>query len=512
MHLRRRAITKRPSWLVGKRYDDFRKTHICELSSLYYSPDFRVEMTIAERLLRETRNRFPQDAFPATQLSYLLAKRQDPKAQDEAETLLRDQLRLDPSEVVASSQLAYLLAKRPDPKAQAEAETLLRDALFRSPGNIVASSQLAYVLAKRPDRTAQDEAEMLLRDVLRRSPGNIMTSGQLAYLLARRPDRKDQDEAETLLRDVLRRVPGDMVASGQLAHLLAKRPDRKDQDEAARLLTEPADITTASSQPTPSPAEQLDVQQEMDRVLEESIMSSLDEAVAQSRSTTPSIVPTAAMAKASAVPKAPTVATTAKTRSERADVNMTMAVVRRGGRLRRLAADLPRRIDDVRWRNAAAAEVGRIFAEDENFAYAQYLKNELGEDAATESRAVSGTFAIAFIGAIKRKDPERFKDLEFNHPSQSRLVDVARSVLFEDRAAANRVVQWLNAPADAEPRSVAALRGFFEQRFGVKISGNKYRFTITNLEEFLNLVAANDNVRLDLIESALVPADLALAA
>ena len=127
-------------------------------------------------------------------------------------------------------------------------------------------------------------------------------------------------------------------------------------------------------------------------------------------------------------------------------------------------------------------------------------------------RAVSDVFAIAFIDAIKRKDPERLKDLQANHSAQSRMFDVARAFLFEDRAAANRVVQWLNTPSDAEPRSVATLRGFLEQRFGVKESENKYRFIITDPKSFLNLIAANDNnVRLDLIEFALVPADLALA-
>ena len=134
-----------------------------------------------------------------------------------------------------------------------------------------------------------------------------------------------------------------------------------------------------------SPAEQFDVQHEIDRVLEESIRGSLDEAAIQSELIGPPIIPTPATAKerVSVAPKVRTVATTAKTRSERADADVTMAVMRRGGRLRQFAADLPHRMGDARWHDTAVAEVKRIFAEDENFTYAQYLKNELGEDAAT---------------------------------------------------------------------------------------------------------------------------------
>jgi hypothetical protein len=69
-------------------------------------------------------------------------------------------------------------------------------------------------------------------------------------------------------------------------------------------------------------------------------------------------------------------------------------------------------------------------------------------------------------------------------------------------------VQWLNAPDDAEPRSVGALRGFFNLR--LTLGGRNVSFD--NINEVIRLVAANDNVRLDLIESALAPADFPMAA
>ena len=483
----------------------------------------------AEGLLRDVLRRFPDGPVASSQLASLLAKRPDRKSQDEAEGLLRDELRRFPNGLAACSQLASLLAKRPDQKDQDEAEGLLRDVLRRDPGNVIASRQLAYLLAKRTDRKDQDEAEGLLRDVLRGDPDNVMAMRQLGYLLAKRSDRKGQDEAEGLLRDALRRDPNNDTASRQLALLVAKRPSRKDQNEIARPSAQAPDLgvetATTRSQAASAPAEQLEVQHEIDRVLEESIGGSFNAVMVQGDSTVrPDVAaapdtrpaPSPATKKAdkvdvvSAAPPAPT---TKKIGSERAPADMTMAVVRRGGRLRRLAADLPRRLDDLQWRHAAAAEVERVFAEDENFVYAQYLRNELGENDPIKSRLAAGTFATAFVDAIKRKDSERFKDLEFNHPAQSQLLDVARAWLFEDRAAADRAVRWLNAPADGEPRSIAALRAFFERRFGVKVSAKKFRFVVTDPDEFLNLVAANDNnVRLDLIESALVPAELALAA
>src|SRR6266851_4835615 len=83
-----------------------------------------------------------------------------------------------------------------------------------------------------------------------------------------------------------------------------------------------------------------------------------------------------------------------------------------------------------------------------------------------------------YEGPIGRNDRELIKDLESKYPAQSRLFDVARGFLFKDRVAAVRVVQWLKVSIDAEPRGVAALRGFFEQRYGVKVSASHYRLTI----------------------------------
>ena len=158
------------------------------------------------------------------------------------------------------------------------------------------------------------------------------------------------------------------------------------------------------------------------------------------------------------------------------------------------------------WHRAAVEEVRQVLAEDPNFAYAHYLQAELGEQH-SENSAISGVFAVAFVDAMKREDADRFRKLETMYPGHSELLDVARAFLFEDRAAANRAVVWLNTHAEFESRRVSALRGFIARHLGIKMGAE-----IADGSAFLKLVGSNDNIRLDLIETALIPGDLALAA
>jgi hypothetical protein len=158
--------------------------------------------------------------------------------------------------------------------------------------------------------------------------------------------------------------------------------------------------------------------------------------------------------------------------------------------------------EDIQWRHAAVEEVQHALSEDPNLAYAHYLKSELRDSQTPDLPSASGIFAIAFVDAMRRKDSGRLSALESAHPGLSQLFDVARAFLFEDKAAAERTISWMNNRAEVEPRPVAALRGFIAHRFA----------DIADGERFIQLIVANDNVRLDLIESALVPADLALAA
>ncbi|MCH8998620.1 MAG: hypothetical protein IID48_10245, partial [Proteobacteria bacterium] len=188
-------------------------------------------------------------------------------------------------------------------------------------------------------------------------------------------------------------------------------------------------------------------------------------------------------------------------RDAAADDSVDMAV-RQRGRLRRLYSEYRRGQGDGQWRSTALEEVRRILSDDPNLAYAEYLDRELkGTDA---GGSAGGIFAIAFIDALKRKDADRFARLEESSSSQAHLVDVAKAFLFGDRPAADRTLAWLRQEARSEPRSVSALRGFLHHRFDIP--------AIEDADAFVKLVAANDNMETDLIESAFAGDELLLVA
>jgi hypothetical protein len=197
--------------------------------------------------------------------------------------------------------------------------------------------------------------------------------------------------------------------------------------------------------------------------------------------------------------------------TDRTDGDDTLRAVRNGGALRQLAAGLFQDVTDAERRGAAMEEVRRVLAEDPNLAFANYLQGELEDRPLGESPATTGAFAMAFIDAMKRQDRDRLDGLRSMHSGQTELLDVARAFLFGDREAADRTVVWLKSQPRAEPRPIAALRGFIERRFGTK-EDDRYRLEVADGAAFLCLIADNDNVPLDLIESALAPAELALAA
>ena len=105
---------------------------------------------------------------------------------------------------------------------------------------------------------------------------------------------------------------------------------------------------------------------------------------------------------------------------------------------------------------------------------------------------------------MKRKDADRFAQLEKSFSSQTQFVDVAKAFLFGDLPAAERVHAWLVQPARSEARTVAALRGFLKERIDIA--------AVESGDAFVKLLAANDNIETDLIESALAGDELLLAA
>ena len=101
-------------------------------------------------------------------------------------------------------------------------------------------------------------------------------------------------------------------------------------------------------------------------------------------------------------------------------------------------------------------------------------------------------------------DADRLARLEESLSSQAQLLDVAKAFLFGDRPAADRTLAWLRREARSEPRSVSALRGFLHHRFDISV--------IEDGGAFVNLVADNDNMETDLIESAFAGDELLLVA
>ena len=186
-----------------------------------------------------------------------------------------------------------------------------------------------------------------------------------------------------------------------------------------------------------------------------------------------------------------------------ADTKETVgAAVWRGGCLRRLYHDSRHRQDDGQWRSGALEKVRRVLSEDQNFAYAEYLRREL-EDR-DENGSAGESFATAFVEAVKRKDADRFSRLEKSISGQLHLVDVAKAFLFADQPAADRALIWLRQKVRSEPRTASALHGFLHQRFDIS--------SVESGDAFVKLIADNNNIKTDLIEAAFVGDELLLAA
>ena len=341
------------------------------------------------------------------------------------------------------------------------AELVGWESIRRFPEDPQQRTQLALLLGDFPGR--ESDAERLLRETIVRFPDNVVARTQLAELLITL-DRAD--EATAVVEDISSRHLEDEVSFDLRARLLY----RSDDVEAARVALH----SGVERFPT-------------DRILQVHLQM-LDAGKP---------LPLKAAASRIGAAKLEIVAA----RDAVTDDSVGMAVQQRG-RLRRLFSEYRRGQGDGRWRSTALEEVRRILSEDPNLAYAEYLNRELERKDAGGS--IGGSFAIAFIDAVKQKDADRFARLEEPFSSQAHLVDVAKAFLFGDRPAADRTLAWLRQEARSEPRSVSALRGFLHHRFDIP--------AIEDADAFVKLVAANDNMETDLIESAFAGDELLLVA
>jgi len=335
-------------------------------------------------------------------------------------------------------------------------------------------------------------------EAIRRFPEDEQWRNQLALLLGNLPGR--ESDAERLLRETMVRFPDNVVACNQLAELLIAR-DRADEataavegvfsrhledkasfDLRARLLHHTGDVESA----------RVVLRSGIERFPTDSVLRSHLQRLDAGK---PLALKAAASRTGAAKPGIS--AASVPVTDEPVDV-----AVRQRGRLRRLLSEYRRGQGDGQWRSTALKEVQRILSEDPNLAYAQYLNRELEGNGA--GGPAGGSFAIAFIDALKSKDADRLARLEGSLSSQAQLLDVAKAFLFGDRPAADRTLAWLRQEARSESRSVSALRGFLRHRFDIP--------AIEDGGAFVELVAANDNLETDLIESAFAGDELPLVA
>ena len=374
------------------------------------------------------------------------------------------------------------------------AELVGWETIRRFPENEQWRNQLALLLGDLPGREA--DAEELLRETIQRFPDDVFARTQLALLLGDLPGR--HSDAEQLLRETIQRFPDDVIARDQLAELLIAL-DRVDEatgvadDVFSRNLEDAASFDLRARLVFHSG----DIDGARDILLSGTERYPTNLILCFHLQTLDDGKPLPLKAQAYRTADAGT-PDTRVTVSERA----VSPDIQRRGQVRRLLFEYGQRQGDKEWRETALGEVRRILSEDSNLAYANFLGQEL--EGRGENTATGNTFALAFVDALKKKDAERFAQLENSFSRQSRFVDVAKAFLFRDQVAADRAIAWLKQEDRSESRSVSALRGFLSKRFDVA--------AMTTGDAFIERVVANDNVQADLIESALAGDELLLAA
>ena len=175
--------------------------------------------------------------------------------------------------------------------------------------------------------------------------------------------------------------------------------------------------------------------------------------------------------------------------------------IKRVSSIRKIYSQYRQLTNEAHLSDQAVAEIERVFSEDPNFAYAEYLRNAIGIHG-DESK--TGSPAVAFIGALEAKDPEKIAALTAVMPGQSQFLDIAKMFLFSEQAAAERSFSWFSQTGAGEPRSVAALRRFL----AIRVGGSP----LADSAEFMARVATNDNLRIDLIEAVLTAPPMLVAA
>lgn len=347
---------------------------------------------------------------------------------------------------------------------------LARSALAWQPQDVVVWGLWVEALAASGQLAA---AELVGWEAVRRFPEDPVRRNVLSQLLAHWPGR--QWEAEKVLRETARRFPKSVFTWIGLATLLRNWPGRF--AEALAVVEEGLANTDG--------ADELAVMREKWRS---------------------GPLPDATDRQADWVPADPFAS-----QAETPETDELLNAVLRGGRIRRLAAYHAWKSEDEGLAEGMREEARALMAADSGSAYVRYLHDRITGAPPTTADGESsgvGDFGVAFLRALDAVDAQRLDALERAFPDLTQLYGAARMFLFRDVAAGEQTIDWLRSRPVGEARPVLALRGFLGHRLDVDQVDTEPQ----NLELFLEAIAANDNVRLDLIEAALAPWDLALAA
>lgn len=178
----------------------------------------------------------------------------------------------------------------------------------------------------------------------------------------------------------------------------------------------------------------------------------------------------------------------------------------RAGRLRRIEEKVRQQLTSGDWRYQALQEVQSELNANPHSDYGKYLLSQLQPDAPPSG------FVGALWSAMERKDATLLAQLEARFAGRQHLFDVARAFLFSDKSAAGRVATWLHTEVNQESRANLALRRFMALRFGETTNQSGYSFSHEEPEHVIEVLAANDNVKWDLVEVAIASLAYPLAA
>lgn len=328
--------------------------------------------------------------------------------------------------------------------------------ISRFPEDPKSRSQLADILAKRIER--RDLAKILLRETLSRFPNEniLFTRCQLAELLIATGDLDDARSVVVETEDM----------NDAIYVIWAKIAFHTDREEAVRIVREGIRLFPSSEH----------LKSYMDILDRGGALPSLSDLYRQPQHENKGCL--------------------------ESDDELLLAA-RQEGRARRLQTELPHLESDDQWRACAVSTVESDLAEYPHSESLRYLAAELNIHVAPTIGDDQPTALSAAITAVlsRARSVSSLPTGQLGTLFEQAIADVSLIYLNGDDAASGRISSWLRDPVSTAHRPISALRQFLVTRTGGKID-----------KDSLKALAANDNLARDIIETALIPMPLALAA